>query len=256
MALAAGMRTVTRLVQRDADRLTDVDPWIMNIARDVYPKYTMTSLERVCALCSAVAYVIRHGIEGAIVECGVWRGGSMMAIAKTLSVLGDTSRHLWLFDTFRGMPQPSDADVDHRGTMADAYLRKDPNGRKGRNPTSDLNEVTRNMDRTKYPSANIHYIEGKVEDTIPGQLPDRVALARLDTDWYESTRHELENIVPRVSSHGVVIIDDYGHWAGCRKATDEFFAAFERPVLLSRVDYTGRMAVIPGPTEDTQSRLT
>ena len=86
---------------------------------------------------------------------------------------------------------------------------------------------------------------GPVEETIPGTAPDRISLLRLDTDWYESTRHELEHLIPRLSAGGVLIIDDYGHWKGARQATDEFIAATPDFGLLTRIDYTGRMAIKP-----------
>jgi hypothetical protein len=98
---------------------------------------------------------------------------------------------------------------------------------------------------TGYPADRIHLVEGKVEDTLPEHAPERLALLRLDTDWYESTRHELQHLYPRLSPHGVLIIDDYGHWEGARKAVDEYFAASREPVFLHRVDYTARLVVKP-----------
>jgi len=92
-------------------------------------------------------------------------------------------------------------------------------------------------------SERIHYVKGMVEDTVPEQAPEKIALLRLDTDWYESTRHELEHLFPRLSSGGILIIDDYGHWAGAKEATDEFIARHRLQLFLSRIDYTGRLAV-------------
>jgi O-methyltransferase len=96
---------------------------------------------------------------------------------------------------------------------------------------------------TGYPEERLHFVRGAVEETLPRHAPDRLALLRLDTDWYESTRHELENLYPRLSHGGVLLIDDYGHWEGCRRAVDEYFASHAPPVLLNRVDYTARIAV-------------
>jgi hypothetical protein len=96
-----------------------------------------------------------------------------------------------------------------------------------------------------YDAARLRFVKGKVEDTVPAQAPARIAILRLDTDWYESTRHELEHLDPRLSPGGVLIIDDYGHWAGCRQAVDEYFASRKLHALLNRVDYTGRIAVKP-----------
>jgi len=103
--------------------------------------------------------------------------------------------------------------------------------------------VQANLGRTGYPAERIHYVKGKVEETIPATLPSRIALLRLDTDWYESTRHELQHLYPLLSTHGVLIIDDYGHWQGARQAVDEYFAASAEPVFLHRVDYTARLVV-------------
>ena len=106
-----------------------------------------------------------------------------------------------------------------------------------------LDEVRRNLGSTGYPDQYISFIEGKVEDTIPTNVPDRISLLRLDTDWYESTRHELQHLYPRLSPGGVLIIDDYGQWAGARKAVDEYVEDKKLKILLHRIDYTGRIAV-------------
>ena len=99
------------------------------------------------------------------------------------------------------------------------------------------------MNSTGYDEGMVHLVKGRVEETIPQHAPDSIALLRLDTDWYESTKHELERLFPRLSKHGILIIDDYGHWQGARRAVDEYFAGNKIPILLSRADYTGRVAV-------------
>jgi O-methyltransferase len=88
---------------------------------------------------------------------------------------------------------------------------------------------------------------GKVEDTFPKDTPDKIAILRLDTDWYESTRHELIHLYPKLSIGGVLIIDDYGHWEGARKAVDEYINDNTLRILLNRIDYTGRIAVKMDP---------
>ncbi|ODQ85708.1 TylF/MycF/NovP-related O-methyltransferase [Mycolicibacterium holsaticum] len=207
--------------------------------------YTLTSRERLVAACDAVRYVDRYRIPGAIVECGVWAGGSMMAMARTLMSVGDTKRRLYLFDTFEGMSAPTDDDVDLRGDLAanqlQAVVKEDTNIW----AYKPLDQVKQNLARTNYPTELITYVQGKVEDTLPQNAPGQIALLRLDTDWYESTRHELEHLIHRVSPNGILIIDDYGHWQGARKAVDEWLTEYERPVFLSRIDYTGRIAVLP-----------
>jgi O-methyltransferase len=208
-------------------------------------EFTMTSPERVAALCNAVRYVARAGVPGDVVECGVWRGGSMMAIARTLMAAGDTERHLHLFDTFEGMPPPSDEDVNFSGLPAEQELREsDKSSRVWAIAT--LDDVTRAVGSVGYPHQRIRYVAGRVEDTIPRDAPERISLLRLDTDWYESTKHELVHLFPRLSAGGVLIIDDYGHWQGARKATDEYLAEAGVHLLLNRIDYTGRIALKPG----------
>lgn len=205
---------------------------------------TMTSPERVNALIEAVKYVVSNNINGAMVECGVWKGGSTMAIALTLKELGDATRDIYLYDTFSGMNAPTDDDISCTGAMAYEEFNKT----KISEDTSywcnsPLDEVKNNVYNTGYPKEKFHFIEGKVEDTIPGYLPKEIALLRLDTDWYESTKHELHHLFPLLKKNGVIIIDDYGHWKGARKAVDEYISENNIQILLNRIDYTGRIAI-------------
>jgi hypothetical protein len=206
--------------------------------------FTMTSVERMYALWQAVRHVHARGIPGAVVECGVWRGGSAMLAAITLDQLGDTGRELYLYDTFAGMSEPSARDVD----VADARMVDEWDRHRGRGgdplfALGELEDVRRAMTSTGYPPERVRLVQGKVEDTIPATLPGPIALLRLDTDWYESTRHELEHLWELLVPGGVLIVDDYGHWAGAREAVDEYFAGRPDAPLLSRIDYTGRMGV-------------
>jgi len=206
---------------------------------------TMTSIERMYALYQAVLHVHAARIPGDVVECGVWRGGSAMLAALALDSLGDRERNVWLYDTFEGMPPPAEVDRSFAGEPAAALLgRTDIAGELTR-AVASLDEVRANLATTGYPSQRLHFVEGMVEDTIPAVAPEQISILRLDTDWYESTRHELEHLWPRLSPGGVLIVDDYGHWQGARRAVDEFFAAVG-PVLLQRIDYTGRLALKPG----------
>jgi O-methyltransferase len=214
------------------------------IVRAALP-YTHTSVERLHALVDAVRYVSRNRIPGDIAECGVWRGGSMMAVALALAAENDTSRTLYLYDTYEGMTAPSEHDVRFDG-MAAAPKYEEITSAAGKWCHAGIEDVTANMTSTGYPPDRLRYVVGKVEDTIPGTQPRQLALLRLDTDWYESTRHELNHLYPLVSPYGVVIFDDYGHWQGARKAADEYLAGVGHPVFLSRIDYTGRLMIKPG----------
>lgn len=202
---------------------------------DAVKPYTMTSPERVNALIESVRYVVTNRISGAIVECGVWKGGSIMAIGLTLKELASENRKLFLYDTFSVVrTNPGEFDVSFNGEKADAS-----------NPWAcpPLDEVKENIFSTGYPKENIHFIEGKVEETIPKNIPTEIALLRLDTDLYESTKHELVHLFPLLSKNGVLIIDDYGHYKGAGKAVDEYIANNNIRILLNRIDYTGRIAI-------------
>ncbi len=207
--------------------------------------YTMTSIERMYALYKGVEYVVKNNIEGDFVECGVWKGGSSMLIAKTLLKFGVNDRSIWMYDTYEGMSEPTENDKDIQGTKAEELLNKESKEVSGSIWCySGLDEVKSNLSATKYPMDKINFIKGKVEDTIPHSIPDKViSLLRLDTDWYESTRHELIHLYPKLIHKGVIIIDDYGHWQGAKKAVDEYMKANNQCLLLQHIDYTGRIAV-------------
>lgn len=234
----------------------DVTGSVLEVVSDVAP-YTMTSPARLVSLCDAVEHITQNQVPGDIVECGVWRGGSMMAVARSLVRLKDSSRTLWLYDTFDGMSEPDEDDVDLTGNAArhllDEQSMEDPLSIWCRSP---FDEVRRNLESTGYGLDNMRFVAGMVEETIPASLPERISLLRLDTDWYESTLHELTHLYPRLSPGGVLIIDDYGHWQGCRRAVDEYFASQGVSIFLHRIDYTGRLAIKPpGPHEVVSSEL-
>lgn len=210
---------------------------------DKVKMFTMTSVERQYALYQSIRYVVDVGIAGDIVECGVWKGGSTMLAALTLMELGITNRNLYLFDTFAGMSEPSDKDVNIHGSSAKGKWHTLLRGVINEWDYASLEEVKQNMYTTGYPKEKISFVVGKVEDTIPQAAPDKIAILRLDTDWYESTKHELDNLFPRLVQGGVLIIDDYGHWQGARRAVDEYIAEHKIRLLLNRIDYTGRIAV-------------
>ena len=109
---------------------------------------------------------------------------------------------------------------------------------------ASLEDVKQGMAQTGYPSERVNYVPGRVEETIPGRAPKQISILRLDTDWYESTKHELDHLYPRLSSGGVVMFDDYGYWQGAREAVDEWLDATGERLLLMRMG-TGRLAVKP-----------
>jgi O-methyltransferase len=203
--------------------------------------FTMTPVERMYALYAGTKYVVARDVPGDVVECGVWKGGSAMLAALTLDRVNGRDRRLHLFDTFAGMTEPTAPD----GRAALEEWRRRDRGDHNEWCYSGREEVEANMRSTGYPAERVTLVEGKVEDTLPERAPDRIALLRLDTDWYQSTYHELVHLYPRLEPGGVLIIDDYGHWSGARRAVDRYLAEIETPVLLNRIDNGGRIAIKP-----------
>ena len=231
-------------------RLPDATPFELQTVVEVQP-FTMTSPERILGLCRAVEHLQSNEIPGDFVECGVWRGGSMAAVVKTLRNMAGPNRELWLYDTFEGMTPPTNQDVDFLGQTAQQLLQQqDPTDPMSVWCMSPLEGVRKLMIDNGYPLDQIHFVKGKVEETLPTSRPEQISLLRLDTDWYESTRCELEYLFPKLVPGAVVIIDDYGHWKGCRRAVDEYFAEHGISMLLNRLDYTGRIGVYYPSTTD------
>jgi O-methyltransferase len=208
--------------------------------------YTMTSPERIRALCSAVRYIEQTRIEGAVVECGVWRGGSMMAAARTLIAYGGTARDLYLFDTFEGMTEPGPLDISLKGDSAETLLKQSSRTEEDMVWCyAPIERVAQSLALTKYSASHIHLVPGPVEQTLTVSDPGQIALLRLDTDWYASTKHELDVLFPKLSPGGVLIIDDYGHWQGARRAVDEYMHEHQIKMPLHEIDYTARIGVKP-----------
>jgi O-methyltransferase len=214
------------------------------IIRSVQP-FTMTSPERIHGLISAVRYLLANNIPGDFVECGVWKGGSMMAMAKTLLASGCRDRQLHLFDTFAGMTAPTEKDGSKflESTVQETYTETRNADGTSQWCYSSLEETRRNMLSVGYPEDKIHFIKGPVESTLPAGAPEKIALLRLDTDFYESSKHEMVHLFPRLTRGGVLLLDDYGHWDGQRLAVDEYLREQKIPLLLNRLDYTGRVGV-------------
>jgi hypothetical protein len=203
----------------------------------------MTSIERMYALYQSVNYILDNRLPGDFVECGVWRGGSAMMMAYLLKHHGIRDRRIYLYDTFEGMSAPTNKDKTFSGQSARDMMEQSQDEKE----TSvwclaDLEDVKRNLALTELGNDQLIYVKGKVEETVPSTLPqNKISLLRLDTDWYESTLHELNYFYPLLLVGGVMIVDDYGHWEGCRQAVDEYFGKQEHRPLLQRIDYTGRL---------------
>jgi len=207
--------------------------------------YTMTGTERIFVLLKAVQYIVKNNILGDFVECGVWRGGSSMAMAHMLIELSSVNRSLYLFDTFSGMTEPNESDIEIKtGQKANFLLKKTPK-EDGSNVwcIAGQDAVHRNMQSTGYPENRVKLVKGDILQTLQSNVPESISLLRLDTDWYESTKHELEILFPRLVTGGICIIDDYGHWAGSKKAVDEYFKKNNLNLLMLPIDDSGRIFI-------------
>lgn len=206
--------------------------------------YTQTSIERLYSLYQTCQYIIKNKISGDLVECGVWKGGSAMMMAYVFKSKGITDRKIYLYDTFEGMSEPTNIDVSVVGKSAAEQLKEQNiHDDKSIWCYAPLEDVKENMRRTGYPYENFVFVKGKVEDTLAENLPTAVSILRLDTDWYESTKIELELLFPILIEKGVLIIDDFGHWEGAKRAVLEYFGNQSFFPLLNRIDITGRIHI-------------
>ena len=245
-ASRAGL-TITRtssLMNQLPIEATDADRHIIDRVRP----FTMTSPQRIWSLLKAVDYVVANELPGDFAECGVWRGGSVMAMALELRNLGLADRTIWMYDTYGGMTAPTAEDVEATtGRTAREMLETTELG-DGNNvwAFATRQDVMRNITQTGYPLDRFRVVEGDVAQTLLTDVPERISLLRLDTDWYESTKVGLEVLYPRLVPGGVCILDDYGHWQGARTAVDEYFAAAGHRPLMMPIDFGGRIFVKTG----------
>ncbi len=209
--------------------------------REIYRKCEglhLQSLERLYALYQAGRYLLNNPVEGAIVECGVFKGASIILLAELFKNASQCEKEIFLYDTFEGWPAQTAQDKRFSQkplTKQTAWGQSAP----------DLASVRKNVEATGYPKEKFVFVKGKVEETIPASVPEKISLLRLDTDGYDSTRHELIHLYPLLSEGGILIIDDYGHWEGAKKAVDEYFTEKKITMLLNHIDYTGRIGIKP-----------
>jgi O-methyltransferase len=216
-------------LQKQFHEMKDDDFW--RIVPDVHD-FTQLPMEPMWSLFEAVRYLVARGIKGDFVECGVFFGGASMLIAKTLLSLGETSRELWLYDSYQGfVGEQAKDDVTWYGDSI-----------KTRFPDFDTIAMD-NILSTGYPGEKLRLVKGDIERTAIDNRNGDIALLRLDTDTYHSTKAELEHFYPKLAPGGILIIDDYGHAHGARRAVDEYFADPARRVLLHRVNFTNRLAI-------------
>jgi len=199
---------------------------------DFVKPYTLTDHQRLKSLLDGVEYIIKNKLPGSFVECGVWKGGSMMAVAKKLQDLNADDRDIFLFDTFEGMSAPSEHDISQTG-----FNPLDES--KSKHMENPLDLVKANLYKTNYPKSKIHFIKGKVEDTLSKYDTGEIAILRIDTDYYESTKTEMESLFPKIIKGGIIIIDDFGSWLGARKAVLEYIEKNKIQIYLNRIHPLG-----------------
>lgn len=205
------------------------------------------SKQRFLSLFQSVSYIYNNNIKGDFVECGVFRGGSAMMMALStlrFSTHDQELKKIWLYDTFEGMANPSKFDTNIINQNASEELDKinKQENKKDIWAYSTLDYVKKNMHRIGYENKNINYIKGLVEQTLIDTKPEKISLLRLDTDFYESTKAELEHLYPKLEAGGILLIDDYGHWKGCKKAVDDYFKD-KKDIFFQQIDYSGIIGI-------------
>ena len=214
----------------------------LNLLSDI-GDLTQVGVRGLIATMMACRHVIKRKLEGDFVECGVWRGGCSILAANMFKLHG-VSKKIYLFDTFEGMTPPTEYDFKEISGLS-ALGKFTDNQRDGFNQWnySAIDEVKENFRKADLLSDNIIFIKGDVSETLGNKenLPEKISLLRLDTDFYESTKSELEVLYPLLTIGGNLIIDDYGVWAGPRKATDEYFALHNNSPSFHFIDFGGRI---------------
>lgn len=208
---------------------------------------TMASYQRLFATALACKHVVAQGIEGAFVECGVWRGGNSILAASILRS-SEGARSVYLFDTFSGMTRPSEDDVQLQTKQpAMTTFAVTETNEASTWCLASIKDVRANLKAFGIDPETLRLVMGDVCETleVAENLPEKISVLRLDTDWYESTKKELEVLYPRLVSGGILIVDDYGHWSGSKKAVDEYFARMGHLPFFQFTDRTGRCAVKP-----------
>ena len=202
---------------------------------EIVSPFTMTSVERIGALYDSLEYIRANNIQGDFVECGVWKGGNILGIMEYLAFYKMTDRKVFLYDTFEGMTPPEDIDKDLNGRKAESILEDVM-------CISPIDEVRETLLRSSFPMANVTFVVGDVSITLNNANnlhKNNLALLRLDTDWYASTKKEMEVLYPKLNFGGVLIVDDYGHWKGSKTAVDEYFEGQGISPQIEQIDYTG-----------------
>lgn len=196
--------------------------------------HAMVPLVRLDNVQHCVTEVLRNGVEGDLIEAGVWRGGTSIFMRGILKAYDVTDRTLWVADSFEGLPEPDperfpkEAKAVQGKTIAEDY----------KNFAASFETVHKNFRAYDLLDDQVRFLKGWFKDTLPAAPFDKIAVARLDGDLYESTRDALVPLYPKISVGGFVIIDDYGEdlWTECRRAVDEYRQEHDIRAPLIQVD--------------------
>lgn len=186
--------------------------------------------------------IYKNQVQGSFVECGVWKGIYLVFIQKLNEYYNLNNRKIYGYDTFEGNPRPleknDDINVDKYGNslIKEYDYKKMDDNTSGWNNAS-LDNVQENFNQNTQPNNNLILIKGKVEDTLLDQknLPEKIAILKLDTNFYESFKIELEILAPKVQKNGIIIIDNYYSYKGIQKATDEYLQKNKLKVEFNRI---------------------
>ena len=229
-------------LKKEFPEVTDFEKNLFEISSD----YTMTSNERIFSLMKSIDFIRQNNVPGDFVECGVWRGGNLIIFQKFIEKY-NLQKKIYAYDTFEGMSNPEEIDRTFDGKSSIEALNKIREKKIKRDENilvaeCSIEKVLENFKKFSQ-KENLICIKGKVEDTleIKENLPDKISILRLDTDWYASTKKELEVLFPLLEKNGILIIDDYGYWQGAKKAVDEYFK--DKNVAMFKIDFTGRLII-------------
>ena len=190
---------------------------------------TMIGLKRLNNLESCVIDVICRRVPGDLIETGVWRGGASIFMRAVLKAYNETDRIVWVADSFQGVPRPN--PTLYPADAGETFWKMP-------HLVVPLEEVQRNFQRYELLDSQVRFLVGWFRDTLPKAPIDRLAVLRLDGDLYESTMDSLNNLYPKLSSGGYVIIDDYA-LPTCRAAVDDYRSRYKISEPIVRIDYYG-----------------
>jgi hypothetical protein len=229
--------------KRQENYLAEIEESDLNFLKKIN-EFTMCAPANHWAIIQSLQHIKKNNIEGDLVECGVYKGGNIILFDYLLEKY-QLNKKIFAYDTFEGMPKPSEIDMDLKNNLA-SQTKKNYEKNNIIWCYASLDEVKNNIKKFNLQFENkFKFIKGDVLKTliVKDNIPEKISLLRLDTDFYESTKIELEILFPRLVKNGILIIDDYGHWKGSKKAVDEYFNLKENFKWFHRIDYASRLLI-------------